>query len=136
MILRPYSYREFQQDTEKLARIIRNIEDCKNKRFTKVYGVPRGGLMLAIRLSHLLNIPLVVREEEIDQNTLVCEDIISTGATFRALVQKIGFAPLIATLFFVDSAEGLKDVVFINILEDNNRVWIRFPWETEESTFS
>jgi len=135
MIFKTYTYEEFNQDTEKLARIIRQITETKGKTFTKIYGIPRGGLMVAVRLSHLLGLPLAVREEEIDENTIVAEDIISTGATRKRLEERINFRHfLTAALFLVPPTEGLWDVVYVHSLEDNYAVWVWFPWETEEST--
>ena len=41
---------------------------CKNKKFEGVYGFPRGGLCLAVALSHSLQLPLL---EEPKNNSLI-----------------------------------------------------------------
>jgi len=136
MIFKKYTYEEFHQDTEALARLILQITEAEGKKFTKIYGIPRGGLVVAVRLSHLLGLPLVVCEEEIDGNTIVVDDIISTGETYKRLTKRINFRHfLVASIFFVPPVEGLFDAVYIHSLEDNRRVWIWFPWETEQSTY-
>src|SRR5262245_40911732 len=43
-----------------------------------VYGIPRGGLIPAVALSHRLKLPLT---NHIDKHTLICEDIVDTGET-------------------------------------------------------
>ena len=135
MIFKRYTYKDFDQDTEKLAGLIRQIAEAEGKRFTKIYGIPRGGLMVAVRLSHLLGLPLVLREEEIDQNTIVAEDIVHTGETHKRLTKRINLRHfLVAAIFFVHEAEGLWDAVYVHSLKDNRDVWVWFPWETEQST--
>ncbi len=52
----------------------------KSKSYSGIFGVPKGGIPLAAFLSGRLNLPLV-KEDEIDHNTLICDDIIDSGAT-------------------------------------------------------
>ena len=53
-------------------------KQCKNKKFEGVYGFPRGGLCLAVALSHSLGLPLL---EEPKNNSLIIDDIYDTGYT-------------------------------------------------------
>jgi len=59
---------------------IKIAEWAKEKGFKNVYGIPRGGLVVAIKLSHLLDIPLTFR---LSKNTLVVDDIVDSGKTLR-----------------------------------------------------
>ena len=52
----------------------------KNKKFTGVYGIPRGGLCLAVSLSHYLNIPLLELPQD---NCLIVDDIYDSGKTLE-----------------------------------------------------
>ena len=57
-------------------------EKCKNKNFVGVYGIPRGGICLAVALSHSLNIPLL---NEPINNSLIVDDIYETGCTLEKI---------------------------------------------------
>ena len=48
----------------------------KNKNITGVYGLPRGGLIFAVLLSHKMNIPLLGSPIE---NCIIIDDICDTG---------------------------------------------------------
>lgn len=95
-----------------------------------VYGIPRGGLVLAVKLSHLLNLKLITNETGITEKTLVVDDIADTGNTLQKLLKLYcepkGFKPLIATLYYHQKTKITPDVW---IFEKKN-AWIVFPWET------
>ena len=55
---------------------------CKNKKFDGVYGFPRGGLCLAVALSHSLELPLL---DEPKNNSLIVDDIYDTGYTLEKI---------------------------------------------------
>ena len=57
-------------------------EQCKNKKFEGVYGFPRGGLCIAVALSHSLGIPLL---KEPKDNSLIVDDIYDTGYTLEKI---------------------------------------------------
>ncbi len=126
MFLQKYSWERFCKDIVKIR------DATRSRNFTAVYGIPRGGLVPAVCLSHLLDLPLILREEDIGPETLVCDDILSSGAQFNALTARLGFKPFLAVLFFVLSCEAVPDL-YVNILEENRTVCIVFPWETEAS---
>lgn len=129
MLYRKYSWQEFEADVKALA------EKIVAEDFTGIYGIPRGGLVLAVCLSHRLSLTLVTDLADITEKTLVCDDIVATGRIFERLVGRLGFVPHLATLFFVPDS-GPQPLATVNYLEDNREVWIVFPWETEISTFS
>ena len=55
-------------------------KQCRNKSFVGVYGFPRGGLCLAVALSHSLCLPLL---DEPKNNSLIVDDIYDTGYTLE-----------------------------------------------------
>lgn len=69
-----------------IFRLIYQIKESGLK-FKNIYGVPRGGLIPAVILSHKLNIPLV--KGDIGPDTLVIDDICDIGETLDKLVKKI-----------------------------------------------
>ena len=60
--------------------IISISNQCKENNFEGVYGFPRGGLCLAVALSHSLGLPLL---EEPINNSLIVDDIYDTGHTLE-----------------------------------------------------
>ena len=57
-------------------------KQCKNKKFEGVYGFPRGGLCIAVALSHSLELPLL---DEPKNNSLIVDDIYDTGYTLEKI---------------------------------------------------
>ena len=54
-----------------------------------IYGVPRGGLLLAVMLSHRLNIPIVQERDRIGRNTLIVDDICDSGKTMLKVTKDV-----------------------------------------------
>lgn len=100
-----------------------------------VYGLPRGGLPLAVHISHHLNIPLILNlmkfsKDHPGKRMLVVDDIVDTGKTFERLVeftdvQDIPFKSL--TLYHKSDSSFRPDII---IKETTS--WIVFPWEPYE----
>jgi len=91
------------------------------KVFTGITGIPRGGLIVAVRLSHLLNLPLV--EFTADRKVLVCDDITDIGKTL--IFYKRTNMP-IAVLIYKTQSKITPDFYSKKI---ENYIWIEFPWE-------
>jgi len=100
-----------------------------------VYGIPRGGLVPAVMLSHELNIPLVLNVEEVwrfkseNKCVLVVDDISDTGST---LTYFKGQRFDIATLY--TRIHTSKTIAKYNAFEVNHDRWLLFPWETKKSS--
>ena len=92
---------------------------CKSLELSGIYGVPRGGLCLAVALSHKLNINLI---SEPRKNSLIVDDVYETGITLNTLKDIDG-----ATFFVLFSKMKNKwlNTVFISKKSE----WIVFPWE-------
>lgn len=123
--MRPYSWEEFEADAKKIADTIQ----AWGKNFAYVYGPPRGGLMLAVRLSHLVpNLQFVATlsgdYEDLCDQILIVDDITDTGKTLERY-QRYGF--FIATLFKHPNSAVAPDIW---IREKDDR-WVEFPWETK-----
>ena len=113
-----YTWEEVMEDLNILVPQLRRVERLKN-----VYGLPRGGLVLAVLLSHHLEIPLILREEEIEKETLIVDDISDTGAQLLKLLT--GRDCLTATLF-MHSQTSVVPNFFVRVKGED---WISFPWE-------
>jgi len=121
-----YSWNEYQADIVTLAERIR---ENLIPQPSGIYGIPRGGLVLAVSLSHLLGIPIVLFREEIKPDTLIVDDIADTGETLDKVCKQLGFQVMIATLY-CRSDSVLRPSVFVR----SKTKWIVFPWETEVSS--
>lgn len=94
-----------------------------------VYGIPRGGLCLAVALSHSLGLPLVIRPKP---NSLVVDEICDTGKTLRKYTSK-GY--ITATIVNLYEAKVHPTFAWMNIptpYVGPHRVWINFPWEVSQ----
>jgi len=93
---------------------------CEDKIFEGVYGFPRGGLCLAVALSHSLGLPLL---DEPKNNSLIVDDIYDTGYT----LEKIKHLKGSETHVWVSKKEPTWWNSY-KYIKDNE--WIIFPWES------
>jgi len=114
---------------------IANLVEEVNKRnvpISGVYGLPRGGLVFAVMLSHKLNVPLLMHPYG---NCLIVDDICDSG---RSLIH---YKPndtmfldtfFISTMFYTGRSEVVPDYYFKDIGKDFTKdSWIVFPWELD-----
>lgn len=95
-----------------------------------IYGVPRGGLIIASLLSHRLSIPLImsrVSSQHENENILVVDDICDSGKTLEKY--KIFRYPII-TIHHKKSAR-VKPMFYYEVISETD--WIVYPWEREDS---
>ena len=104
---------------EEFGRMIDKLSEQIEGTFDGVYGVPRGGIIIALCLSHKLNIPILLYPTE---NSLVVDDISDTGKTLASHKNK-----KIACLFSTDWTITKPDWFVDKKL--NKDEWIIFPWE-------
>ena len=108
-----FTWSEFDKSVEQIA------NKCKFKEFSGIYGVPRGGLCLAVALSHKLKINLI---SEPLINSLIVDDVYETGITLNTLKNIEG------AKFFVLFSK--KNPTWWNSVHiSKKREWIVFPWE-------
>ncbi|OGF69537.1 hypothetical protein A3C73_03810 [Candidatus Giovannonibacteria bacterium RIFCSPHIGHO2_02_FULL_44_11] len=109
-----YTWAEFEEDIPKLVAKIKKL----NRRFDGIYGIPRGGLVLAVRLSHELNLPLVMGG--VTKNTLVVDDVSDTGSMLAPLKER---KATIVTIFYKPWTKAMSDI-WMRKTENH----IVFPW--------
>lgn len=118
-----YTWADFDKDIEEIVRW------AKERNFKSVYGIPRGGLMVGVVLSHRLALPLKLEIEKLDIQTLVVDDIADSGRTLENLDKVLKFKPVVATLFFNRNCSRKADF-YIREKKD----WVVFPWESIKSS--
>ena len=120
------SWRDIDDAVERLAINITN----NNIEIAAVGGLPRGGLIPAVMLSHKMSIPFVSQANisQINGNILVVDDICDSGKTLKRF--KFEDNIYTATLHYKTTAE--YEPHFWWRLAPLNE-WIVYPWEREDS---
>jgi hypoxanthine phosphoribosyltransferase len=117
------TWNDFEFEVNVLAEKIRG----SGIEISNIFGVPRGGLIVAVRLSHLLDKPLIVNwHEEHNDNTLIVDDVVDSGKTLSSLACARIWK--VAALYWNPSASFQPHVFAFR--KDNNS-WIVFPWEAK-----
>jgi len=94
-------------------------KECKHKSFEGLYGFPRGGLCLAVALSHSLELPLLNKPKN---NCLIVDDIYETGYTLERIKHLKGSEVYVWV--------SKKKPTWWNAYKyTNDKEWIVFPWE-------
>ena len=96
---------------------------CRNKSFVGVYGFPRGGLCLAVALSHSLGILLL---DEPKNNSLIVDDIYDTGYT----LERIKHLKDSEVHVWISKKKPTWWNTYKYTIE---KEWIVFPWENINS---
>ena len=108
------SWEQFDQAVQLLA------SRFADSSLSGVYGVPRGGLCLAVALSHALDRPLLSVP---DPSALIVDDVYETGRTLKALKAQVPQASF-AVWVSKDSPEWWTAAMVAASSE-----WVVFPWE-------
>jgi len=99
--------------------------------FERIYGIPRGGLVLGVMLSHRLRKPLELSKflpYTTRETCLIADDIVDSGKAMKYYIEHNWFT---ASLFLRSDCP-IKPTVYVNVVEDGK--WVLFPYETTEST--
>ena len=110
-----FSWGEFDKSVEKIA------DECRFLDLSGIYGVPRGGLCLAVALSHKLKVNLITEPQK---NSLIVDDIYETGITLNS------FKDIEGATFFVLFSK-VKPTWWNTVKIVKKGEWIVFPWENK-----
>ena len=108
-----FTWSEFDKSVEEIA------HKCRFNEFSGIYGVPRGGLCLAVALSHKLKIELISKPIK---NSLIVDDVYETGLTLTT------FKDIEGAVFFVLFSK-IKPTWWNTVFISKKSQWIVFPWE-------
>ena len=115
-----------------IEEIVDEIRDAK-KEYSNVYGIPRGGLITAVMLSHCLDIPVITDSSLITKKTLVCDDISDSGETLERLLSLRGSDNDVAVVVGNPTSK-IKPTY--QGMRNRNNYYINFPYEKGEDTIS
>lgn len=136
-VKQPYPHEQGVADALKIAHIIK----ASGQKFSYVYGLSRGGSWLAVRLSHLLGLPVYEAARAYDvvmdihcgeisaDDILVVDDIADTGAQLQQFQDAGCF---IATLFYHKDSTVIPNIWIQEKIGERKKVWIIFEtWEAD-----
>ena len=95
-----------------------------------VYGIPRGGLPMAVSLSHILGVPMILdykTEYPPTGDLLVVDDIADTGNTLKDFRKE---ERNVICTFHYHEQSTIEPDFFVDYKHDK---WIVYPWETIDS---
>ena len=84
-----------------------------------IYGIPRGGLIPAVMLSHRLGVPLVGKPKP---DSLIVDEIADSGNTLKQFDQK-------SAVLIWKKCSIVMPSFFGELTESSS--WIVFPWEID-----
>jgi len=122
-----YDIEHFDRDIESLARIITR----EGREYVGIYGIPQGGIPLAVALSISLSLPLVSKESLMDYDDegleiLIVDDLLDSGKTLSEWdaydCAVIGYKP-----------ESPKHKGKLYVAREFPQEWIHFFWEPPET---
>jgi len=151
------NYKKIRISYDEYGSMINELTEKLRGKIDIVYGVPRGGLSIAVHISHHLGIPLVTNLKTLKtvyyQKLLLVDDIVQTGKTFSNIinfltdgdVDKQLMAPAESrTSFFWSNIltaslyncpmprKCVPGVPNISLADKQRHEWIVFPWERME----
>ena len=122
-------------DVEVLVKKLCNKITQSNLDIKDIWGLPRGGLIPAVMVSHKLGIPMT--KGTITPDTLIIDDICDSGVTlanfYKTYQDEFAFPFDIKTavLHYKPQTSVFEPTLFANQWSSNN--WIIYPWERKDS---
>ena len=113
------TWQEFEEMVNLLTVDIKN----ENLKLKNIYGIPRGGLPIAVYLSHKLDLPLITDVEKINFDTLIVDDISDNGTQLEPFYKDYCIVTLHSTEW------TLSPPNFHAMLKLDKDDWIVYPWE-------
>jgi hypoxanthine phosphoribosyltransferase len=125
----------YMMSWDEIDRAIHSLtEHIKNLGIKYIYGVPRGGLIPAVMLSHRIGAKLVDQEQlEVDrpEKLLIIDDIFETGLTMSFYKETYPNAQYVCLFCKQKDMSRLMNSP-IQILQELGNDWVVFPWEDPE----
>jgi hypoxanthine phosphoribosyltransferase len=125
-VIRKYNWRQIDTFVNNIADQIKRSGNV----YKVLFGIPRGGLIPATILSHILEIPIVTTFDTLwtksMKDVLVVDDIVDSGETLKEYADFYH----IASIFWKKYASFMPKYYSEIAYPDE---WIVFPWETKTS---
>ena len=108
------------EEIEMLVNILHDNILESGEQFYIMKGLPRGGLIPAVMLSHKLGLPY-----KLDGNALVIDDICDSGKTLKTIQSPT------AVLHYKPHTSIIEPTFYACKFESDD--WIVYPWENKDS---
>ncbi|MDP2750287.1 MAG: helix-turn-helix domain-containing protein [Nanoarchaeota archaeon] len=109
-----------------LMKILESKTSRLSKLIDNVYGLPRGGLPIAVHFSHYFNKPLITDPNKITKRTLICDDILDSGNSIIKLIGEKNAKKYMTVSLYYRLSSKVKPTEYAAIAKDE---WIIFPYE-------
>ena len=112
---------------DQVEQYIADLKELNGKyHWTGVYGIPRGGLVLAVMISHRLNIPFLGAPCE---NCLVVDDIADTGKSLYHYTENETQHNkyYLSTMYYHEQSIVKPNFWYLQ----KHDSWVVFPWEEQ-----
>jgi len=122
------TWNEYESLVQQLAMYIENDMLLNKKEYKAIYGVPRGGMAVALILSHILDVKCIETHElELYsvEDVLIVDDIMDSGETLKPYLNN-GYD--IMTIYKRTNCKYKP-----KYYADENEDWIVFPYEVDGS---
>ena len=116
-----------------IERMVQNVAEKikkSNNNITSIYGIPRGGMIPAVLLSHELGIPLTT---SLTSGSLIVDDMVDSGETMKIALTEAKLSNsnkevYTAVLFKRDTSTFTPDFHGRELSEPS---WVVYPWENK-----
>lgn len=113
------TYQTIQEDVDVIAdKII-----LSGNNYRAIYGIPRGGVPIAVMLSYALNIPLYDNDYPLDETVLIVDDLVDSGKTLAE------YSGLDTAVLYAKPTSHVDGVTYYSRVLDG---WVEFPYEETE----
>lgn len=132
MIMSKYlvTYTKYGNLINNLVEKIKNCDFAKGHELKYIYGIPKGGLPIAVHLAHHLGLYLIDNKPMFSEkirtfgykNILVVDDVADTGKTLEE------YSMFTSATLFYKKQSTIEPTFYVETTDK----WIVFPWETLE----
>jgi len=132
MNIKQLDWNQYHSLIDKLADKINNFQK-DNKKYKYVVGLDPDDMIVAVHLSHRLNIPVVTDINLLSiltgfadngENVLIVSNIVETGNSFKEIMEELN-SNFDTGVLFVDKNSKFSPTFYVEIPEDR----IYFPWQ-------
>ena len=125
-----YSWEDINNMTNKIVEYVNK----NNLQFEFVIGVPKGGLILGVMLSHRLNVPYMELSDFLNKpfsrmKILLVDEIVDRGNTMKRYLRYFDQLNTTIITLHYKSHSSIKPDYYVE--EVPNDVWCVYPWESE-----
>jgi len=116
------TWNDYQTHVSEVSRQI----NLSGKKYNYITGIPRGGLIPAIMISHILNIPFIENSKlwTIDyRQSLLIDDISDSGKTLKKYSEVIDKASIVCRISLLERPK------YYSLIVPENQ-WVMFPYES------